>query len=307
MIAHTHEFKGSAHVKITDEGAIAWPANGIHEGVPFDVYRSDDITQSDTIETVKSKAVSKSLICNFIKDPGAWKVTSRKEPTPSMGFGSLVDTLLLEESEFESRYVISPFADYRKKEAQEWKAEMALRGSQIVTESQLADAHDACEAVRNHHCAASLLDGARSQVAFRYNTKHGMASKGLIDIVPTDETVLVDLKTCAPSALEDLRSLQKHIYKFQYHIQAGSYLDGWNIASGEERTKFKFIFVTNAAPYLVAVIELPFAAILLGAEQYRSGVAQFADCLERNKWPSRWDDIVELDLPAWAYLDGGEP
>jgi len=47
----------------------AWPTPGIHEGIPFATYRADDIRQTDTAETIKGKAVSKSLIVDFMADP----------------------------------------------------------------------------------------------------------------------------------------------------------------------------------------------------------------------------------------------
>lgn len=283
-----------------------WPDNGIHEGVPFSIYRSDDITQSDTIETIQGKAVSKSLIVDFIEDPGTWKISKKKETTGAMGFGSLVDTMLLEPDKFESRYQLSPYPDFRRKEAQEWRAEMESAGVVIVTEDKIADAVSACDAIKAHKDAAELIHGARVQVAFRHPTRYGVASKGLIDIAPEESDTLVDLKTCNQSALENLRSLQRHIYEWSYHIQAGAYLDGWNIASGEERTRFKFIFVTSSAPFRCAVIELPMSAIILGAQQYQSGIARFMDCMERNKWPSKWDGTVHLDLPEYAYLENGD-
>jgi len=280
-----------------------WPDNGIHEAVPFSIYRSDDINQADTWETAQGKAVSKSLITDFITDPGTWKAIKKKETTASMGFGSLVDCLLLEPDKFDTRYTISPYPDFRKKEAQEWKAEMQAAGVEIVTEDRMADAHECTQAVYNHQDAYALCRDARTQVAFRHPTRHGIASKGLIDIVPTASDTLVDLKTCSQTALENRRALQRHIYEWGYHIQAGAYLDGWNIATGEERSRFKFIFVTNSAPFRCAVVELPLAAILLGAQQYQSGIARFVDCLQRNEWPSQWDGVVELDLPEYAYTE----
>ena len=281
---------------------ITWPAPGIHEGVPFAIYRSDDITQADTFQTAQGKAVSKSLITDFIDDPGTWKASKKKETTAAMGFGSLVDCLITDPDKFDGLYAISPYPDFRSKAAQEWKAEMQAGGIEIVTEDRMSDANEACAAVINHYFAAPILEGARYQVAFRHDTKYGFASKGLIDIVPADETTLVDLKTCSQTALENKRAMQGHIHKWGYHIQAGAYLDGWNIASGEERTKFKFIFVTNSAPFRCAVVELPLTDIIFGADTYRSGVARFADCLQDDIWPSQWDGIVEIGLPDYAYL-----
>ena len=71
-----------------------WPAQGIHHGVPFATYRACDITQTDTIETVAGKSVSKSLITDFIPDPFAWKQSPPKKQTAAMKCGSLFDCLL---------------------------------------------------------------------------------------------------------------------------------------------------------------------------------------------------------------------
>jgi exodeoxyribonuclease VIII len=290
-------------MKITDHDTMAWPKNGIHTGIPFGIYRSDDITRTDTWETAQDKAVSKSLIIDFMEDPGTWRHGVQKETTAAMGFGSLVDCLLLEPEKFASRYALSPFDSFRTKDSQQWRDEMAAAGVEVMTQDKFDMAKSAVDAVLNHPEAARLLNGSRNQVAFRYDTRHGLASKGLIDIVPTEADTLVDLKTCSQSALESYRSLAKHCHDWNYHLQAGSYLDGWAEATGEERMRFKFIFVTSTAPFRCAVIELPYAAILLGAQQYQAGIAKFADCLQRDVWPSIWDNCVELDLPAYAYTE----
>jgi hypothetical protein len=86
-----------------------------------------------------------------------------------------------------------------------------------------------------------------------------------------------------------------------YHVQAGAYCDGYSIASGEERTRFKFIFVASTAPYRVAVVELPIRAIMLGADIYRLGAKRFNDCLDQNYFPSIWDGVQELDIPDYGY------
>jgi len=281
----------------------AWPENGIHYGVPFNIYRSDDITQADTIETARGKAVSKSLIVDFMQDPGTWKRSKAKKQTKAMHKGSLVDCLLLEPDKFESRYSTLPFKDLKTNAAKEWKAEVEAGGVKIVTESELATAQSSCEAIRKNPSAAALLDGAKTAVAFRYSTRHGISSKGMVDVVPQEDDVLADLKKCTQSAMKNGWSLRKYIYEWSLHWQSGSYLDGWNICSGEERTRFKFIFVTDCEPFRSAVIELPMAAILLGAQQYQSGVHRFMDCLERDEWPSQWDGCVELDLPEYAYTE----
>jgi len=276
---------------------------GIKQNIPFDLYRSDDITQSDTWQTVTDKAVSKSLICDFIEDPAAWKASVKKEATAAMQAGSVLDCLLTETDKFETRYVMSEYDKFQSNESKAWKKEMEDAGLVVLKQDQLDSAQAQLMAIKSKPEAAALLDGAQFQVAFRHKTKHPFMSKGLIDILPENKDVIVDLKKCLPSALESKRSLRKYIYDYKLHIQAGAYAEGYSIASGEERTRFVFIFVTSAPPHRVAVVELPFAAISFGADIYRNGVNRFATCLESNSWPSLWDGEVELDLPDYAYND----
>lgn len=283
---------------------MSWPAKGIHEAVPFDQYRADDIRQTDDRISVKGKAVSKSLIVSFMADPAAWKASPPKASTKAMRAGSLLDCLLTTPQEMAARYTTSPFDSFRSKEAQSWRKEMEDSGVEVITADQLDTAHAQSAAMMAHPSARGLFEGSRRQVAFRHPTKYGFDAKGLIDIVPVDAETLVDLKTCEPSALESLRSLQRHIFDWGYHIQAGAYAEGYSIASGTERTRFKFIFITSKAPFRVAVIELPLPAILLGADQYRAGMARFAACMETDTWPSIWDGEISLDLPEYAYTEG---
>jgi exodeoxyribonuclease VIII len=278
---------------------------GIKQNIPFALYRADDITQKDTWATVSEKAVSKSLICDFIEDPAAWKASVKNEATAAMQAGSVLDCLLTEPDKFETRYVMSQYDEFRTNESKAWRQEMIDAGMTVLKQDQFDSAQDQLSAIKSKPEAAALLNGAQFQVAFRHKTKHPFASKGLIDILPNDGETIADLKTCQASALESKRALRKYIYDWMYHVQAGCYCDGYSIASGEERTRFKFIFVTSTPPYRVAVVELPIAAIMFGADIYRNGVNRFATCLESNSWPSIWDGEVELDLPEYAYNEGG--
>jgi hypothetical protein len=64
--------------------------------------------------------------------------------------------------------------------------------------------------------------------------------------------------------------------------------------------------VTSKPPHRVAVVELPMAAVIFGADQYAAGINRFAECLESNRWPSIWDGEVEIDLPEYAYTEKGD-
>jgi len=278
---------------------------GIKQGINFADYRESYLSRRDTWETAAGKAASKTLICDFIKDPAAWKYGGKKKTTKPMQAGSLLDCLLTEPDKFQERYVMSEYDKFQSNESKAWRKDKEDSGLIVIKQDQFDLAQAQLMAIKAKPEAAKLIDGAQFQVAFRHKTKHPFDSMGLIDILPNDGETIVDLKTCASSALESKRTLRNHIYDWMYHIQAGCYCEGYSIASGEERTRFKFIFVSSTPPIKVAVVELPIAAIMFGADIYRNGVNRFAKCLETNVWPSIWDGEVELDLPEYAYNEGG--
>lgn len=291
-----------------------WPDYGIHEGVCFEDYRADDITRHDDLRSIKGKAVSKSLIVDFMSDPAAWKASPDKKATRAMRAGSLLDCLLTTPREMDSRYAVQPqnYISSKKEEkpwnnnsstCKNWKQEREMDGVEIITGAALETARAQMQAIKRHPDAMRIVRGAKTQVAFRHKTRYGFDAKGLIDFVPDEEDLLADLKTCEPSALESRRSLQRYIFEWGYHIQAGGYCEGYSIASEVERSRFKFIFVTSKPPFQVAVIELPLAAIIFGADQYRGGMKLFGECLQTDRWPGKWDHEMELDLPEYAYLE----
>jgi len=269
--------------------------------VDFSAYRGKSITPRDTIKTAVGKTCSQSLIKSFIQDPALWKISPRREATPAMKAGSLLDCLITQPDLVEEKYIISPYAEFRTNEAKAWRDSQTAT---VITQADMDAAEAQSLAIYAKPEAYALMRDAKMQVGFQHKTKHVFDSMGLIDVVPTDPHTLVDLKTCQPAALESHRSLQRHIFEWGYHIQAGAYCEGYSIASGEDRHKFKFILVPSKPPYTVAVVELPLSAILHGAKIYTQGMAMLADCLERDVWPSMWDGEVQLDIPSYGYQEG---
>jgi PDDEXK-like domain of unknown function (DUF3799) len=271
--------------------------------INFAAYRADDITPADTLATATGKACSKSLIASFAENPARWKASPKREATAAMRAGSLLDCLLTTPELVEDSYIVSPYAEFRTNESKQWRD---CQIATVITQSDMDQAEAQAAAIYAKPEAAALMRDAKMQVGFRHKTPYVFDSKGLIDIVPQAADTLVDLKTCQPGALESHRAMQRHMYDWGYHIQAGAYMDGYNIASGEDRHRFKFIFVSSKPPYTVAVIELPLASITYGAKLYANGMGKLAECLASNTWPGPWDGLVELDIPSYGYEEGDQ-
>ena len=242
-------------------------------------------------------AISKSTLWKFAKNPAKWHKTryEKFKPTREMTWGSLVDCQILQQHEIYNSFILSPYRDFKTKDAQIWRDAQV---SEIVKQSDIDESVIAAELVKNHHFAGALLDGADTQVSCVIPINSGGLGKCRLDIVPQGEFAdsLVDLKTT-----NSLDKMPSTIADFGYHVQAAWYLDLYNLCTGEKRERWKFIFQESSAPYEIAVVELDPADIAIGRAWYLTALEQWNHSVETGHYPSPWDDEVKIiGLPYWA-------
>lgn len=42
-------------------------------------------------------------------------------------------------------------------------------------------------------------------------------------------------------------------------------------------------------------------AILQGRSWYLNAMSRWQECVSAGVWPSRYDEVIEVDLPRWGY------
>ncbi len=246
--------------------------------------------------------ISASELKLFAADPFAYP-TARVQPSPALAWGSLVDCLLFTPDLVEESFAVSPFDNYRTKEAREWKAEQQDAGLDIVTIDQREDAELAVKALRDHHVAGEILADAEFQVALFTTVGADLPAKGLLDILPgvcSDyHDCIVDLKTT--SVLLDDDSLARQSAKLGYHLSAAWYLDLYRKLEGG-RTRFLHIWQRSVAPYQVRVTELAPEAIEQGLLTMRQHLDAFGRAAAHN-FPNPYaTGIGTIDLPGWQII-----
>ncbi len=264
---------------------------GLNYGIPEAVYHA-------------FPAVSKSALWRFAKNPRKWYLTKDEPnaPTAAMTWGSLVDCLILQPHELPACFAVSPHADFRTKAAQEWRDSQTVP---VVTLAQVEEARRAASAVTGHHFAGAMLQGAITQLSAVASgiedvTGERFLGKCRLDVVPDPggpfSDWIVDLKTT-----QSLSKIPATIAEFGYHVQAAWYLDMFNVASGQERARWGFIFQESEAPYEVAVVELDPDAIAKGREWYLKALSQWCQSHKTGNFPNPWDDEIKVvNLPKWA-------
>jgi hypothetical protein len=240
--------------------------------------------------------VSKSLLWDFNKSPYKWRHSSGKEATRAMDLGTLIHSAILEPNiPLEDIAAVSPFPDFRTKAAQEWKADQREMGKMIATEDDIRTA-SGCEQVFSEDYAQRFAGGYKTEVAV-FGVIGATQIKGMIDLVPDNLDVLVDLKTTAQ--IGNLRDITNTIISRGYHWQAALYLDLWNAASGEKRTRFVICFIEVSEPYESAWVEVSPELIEVGRAGYMNALAKWQSCVAIDAWPRQHEGITTIEKPAY--------
>lgn len=233
-----------------------------------------------------------------------WACTHPAPDTPALALGRATHSAILEPWVFAEGYCVAEDGDgqpirrdARTKAYQEFLA--AHEGQTILTRQEYDECRAMSDAVRSHPVAGPLLDEGRAEVTIRWtDPATGLDCKGRGDWLRPK--VLVDLKTAR--AIES-RQFGGAAARYGYHAQLAMYRDGLR-AMGECIDQVLIIAVEKIAPYEVAVYSLgDDHALYAGQEEYQALLRRVAECRDAGRWPSRYEEIQELQLPAWLFSD----
>lgn len=169
-------------------------------------------------------------------------------------------------------FVISPYDDYRSREAREWRDSMQREGYIVVTH-EMAEAKDAAVAnILGHPHAAEYLTGpdVKHEVELYAKTAEGVALRGKADAIIFHEDgktpkVIVDIKTTGQFD-SFIRSAQwKH-----YDLQAATY----TLLAKTDFTNYYFCVVETIEPYRVQFMHASLEFLESGERKLRRCVDQ---------------------------------
>ncbi len=258
---------------------------GVYSDIPESAYHA-------------SPAVSCSILKRFAQAPA--KAHAQRTDTDSLRVGRVTHHAILEPWRFDDLYAVT---ELERRGTKAWQEEEAAALSAGRTLLKRDDYEAACrlrDAVQAHPTARKLLaPPMETEVsAFWTDPDTGLNCRMRADAVRRDDGLLLDVKTALDASPE---GFSRAAAKWQYHWQAAFYLDGIARPPGGLRaTRFLFIAVEKDSPHLVGVYELAFGALEQGAREVREALRQYAACKARNVWPGYSDDVVQLELPAWA-------
>lgn len=162
--------------------------------------------------------LSGAQVATLLESPAKfrWELDHPRQSTKAMTFGTIVHALVLGRP---LPVVVSEYADFKTKAAQEWKATQEASGLIVVKQADLDAAFDAAAAVDRHPVASALLKApGKSEVAVKAEHR-GYIMRGRLDRLP-DVGPVLDFKTdkdITPSGI------QWSMAEYGYATQLGHY------------------------------------------------------------------------------------
>lgn len=110
-------------------------------------------------------AISQSELKAFADDPEGYSLGLAKAQSDTMKWGTLLDCLLLYPEQSRECIAVSPYDEFRAKEAKAWRAEQVEKGLMVVKPAQLREAMETIRALaRNSDVVDALFGGRRKEL-----------------------------------------------------------------------------------------------------------------------------------------------
>lgn len=249
-----------------------------------------------------SPAVSNSKLSRFLESPRLMNTPRKK--TPSLRWGSLVHTIILEPQLINGEWAVMPEGLDKGKGAKAREEEFLLanEGKEIVSHDEYVQLCNIAKAVQEDDEAAALLsgEGINEGSYFWKDPITGIEMRCRPDRLRADG-LLVDVKT-TPSV--EHYAFRRSVWDFGYDRQSGIYIDGIDIVTGHRPTGFAFIAIEgkDAPEIFVQVFVMTAADIEVGIRRYRKALDllkqyrdQFGD--DPQAWPKKTGPgVIEVDL-----------
>lgn len=268
-------------------------------------------------------AMSASGLLEFRRSPThyRWAQQNPKEATPAMKEGSALHLALLEPHLFEGRYVALGQCEGKKGDGDR----CTYQGSVYRAGSSFCKTHDpqkgepqdpaihvmAAEALERiegmrkavlaHPDAAQFFRGkGRSEVTGVWRDEaSGVLCKIRLDRDIDRAFIHADVKTC-PDASDE--AFTKHAGRMGYVTKAAWYRRGM-AALGREATASVLIAVEQKPPHGCQTFLLDEGDLAALAADFDRTLASYAECLERDEWPSYPGGLRALKLKPWDLPD----
>lgn len=265
---------------------------GIFDGMDYETYRAIDAVNYSSLKHMRRSALSY-----------LWHQGNPQPPTLAMQLGTHTHRMILEPD------TAGDFAIWGECEGQnvrrgkvwdQFQAECALSGKQVITRDERDAMVAMAKAVRTSSLAWHYLEGGRSEVVLVWrDPKFNCDCKARLDKLKRigGRAVIADLKTtrdCRPFRFGN------EAYRLGYHLQLAMYCEGFRVLTGETPEMVE-IAVESKAPHELAVYSISEDVLWKGREDYERLMKMRAESERTGVWPPAVEALTDLTLPSYAY------
>lgn len=247
---------------------------------------------------------SSGLRTLLLECPAKYWATSPLNPnrfpettTKALDIGRAAHALALGEPEFNKYFIVSPYDDFRKTEAREWRDAQ----TRTILKAHEFEEVQAVAAVqrRSAQCMRAFEYGGAEKSLIRRDAETGVWVKARPDWTPDKpaERFICEYKTAL--SIEP-RKWASAAFGYGYHMQAAMQIDAVRELMGCNPIGVAHVVQEKDPPYLAELRMFPPEAIEWGRKQYRRALRIFAECLSKNHWPSYTNEPQFVQVPYWV-------
>lgn len=244
-----------------------------------------------------TRPLSQTGIKILLNETPADFMAPRKPSTRAMDLGSVTHALALGKG---AKFSISPFDDYRTKDARQWRDDTIAEGLIPIKASEYADAKamaDIIKAKINH-----ALGGADYQTEVPFFWQEGDTwACGMLDVWCEEKLVAIDPKITKIIG----KRARAHMVNIGWDIQSAWYRRGLDAIFPQYagRIRFANLLIKPDAPYTHRLLTINEAWRQSAEMECERALRIFQECMATNNWPGYPDEIEVLDAPSWTLKE----
>ena len=244
-----------------------------------------------------TRALSQTGIKTLLNETPFDYMNPTTKATAEMAFGSVVHTMALGKG---ARFSVSPFDDYKTKDARTWRDETIAEGLIPIKDKDYQKAKAIGEIFRAkiHH----ILRGESYETEVPFFWKEGETwCSGMADVWCEPLLVALDLKATPAVGKRAI----PHIVNQGWDIQSAWYRRGLETLLPQHagRVRFANLLIKPDAPHTSRAVMLSEGFRQSAEKECERGLRIFQRCMATNEWPGYGDDIEIIDAPSWTLKE----